>query len=196
MSPQLIVWSFPDPFMASLWIGSGEGLAIKGFGDGSSRLSSGGSFRSFGQGPSRSNLEIYWMFQFSRKCSVDYVRDVSALSSAGNFQGKSCSKSQDRNRRIQRVTPTCFDQDTPLLEVEVEFHGVVANEVGTSSFHHDRRLGKVLHESIEQPELRKTEKRPKLRSKPWPGTMDCEKLLQAVLESCLSPLVLFPMGVL
>ena len=34
----------PNPFMASLWIGSGEGLAIKGFWDWGSRLSSGGSF--------------------------------------------------------------------------------------------------------------------------------------------------------
>ena len=33
-----------NPFMASLWIGSGEVLVIKGFGNSGSRLSSGGSF--------------------------------------------------------------------------------------------------------------------------------------------------------
>ena len=37
-----------NPLMASLWIGSGEELAIKDFGDGSSRLSN-GSFRSSGR---------------------------------------------------------------------------------------------------------------------------------------------------
>ena len=46
----------PNPFMTSLWLGSGEGLAIKGFGDRRSRLSSGGSFQSSGQGRSRSSL--------------------------------------------------------------------------------------------------------------------------------------------
>ena len=51
-----------NPFMASLWIGSGEGLAIKGFGDWGSRLSSGGSFWSPGWGRSRSSLEIDWIF--------------------------------------------------------------------------------------------------------------------------------------
>ena len=51
-----------NPFMASLWIGSGEGLAIKGFGDWGSRLSSGGSFRSPEWGRSRSSLEIDWIF--------------------------------------------------------------------------------------------------------------------------------------
>ena len=35
---------YPDPFMASLWTGSGEGLDIKGFGDRSFAISSGGSF--------------------------------------------------------------------------------------------------------------------------------------------------------
>ena len=52
----------PTPFMTSLWLGSGEGLTIKGFGDRRSRLSSGGSFRSSGQGRSRSSLEINWIF--------------------------------------------------------------------------------------------------------------------------------------
>ena len=51
-----------NPFMASLWIGSGEGLAIKGFEDWGSRLSSGGSFWSPGWGRSRSSLEIDWIF--------------------------------------------------------------------------------------------------------------------------------------
>ena len=51
-----------NPFMASLWIGSGEGLAIKGFGDWGSRLSSGGSFWSPGWGRSHSSLEIDWIF--------------------------------------------------------------------------------------------------------------------------------------
>ena len=51
-----------NPFMASLWIGSGEGLAIKGFGDWGSRLSSGGSFWSPGWGRSCSSLEIDWIF--------------------------------------------------------------------------------------------------------------------------------------
>ena len=51
-----------NPFMASLWIGSGEGLAIKGFGDWGSRLSSGGSFWSPRWGLSRSSLEIDWIF--------------------------------------------------------------------------------------------------------------------------------------
>ena len=48
----------PNPFMASLWIGSGEGLAIKGLGDGSYRPSSGVSFGSAGGGRSRRSLEI------------------------------------------------------------------------------------------------------------------------------------------
>ena len=52
-----------NPFMASLWIGSGEGLAIKGFGDWG--LSSGGSFWSSGRGRSHSSLQIDWIF-FSR----------------------------------------------------------------------------------------------------------------------------------
>ena len=51
-----------NPLMASLWIGSGEGLAIKGFGDWGSRLSSGDSFWSPGWGRSRSSLEIHWIF--------------------------------------------------------------------------------------------------------------------------------------
>ena len=52
----------PNPFMASLWIGSGEGLDIKGFGDWGSRLSSGGSFWSPGWGHVCSSLEINWIF--------------------------------------------------------------------------------------------------------------------------------------
>ena len=63
-----------NPFMASLWIGSGEGLAIKGFGDWGSRLSSGGSFWSPGWVRSCSSLEIDWIFflpfLLPRKCGA------------------------------------------------------------------------------------------------------------------------------
>ena len=48
----------------------------------------------------------------------------------------------------------CLDEDAPLLEVEVELHGVVPDQVTTSSVHHDRGLGKVLHERVEKPQLK------------------------------------------
>ena len=52
------------PFMASLWIRSGEWLAIKGFRCVSSDPSSGGSFRSSQWGRSRGSAEIFWDFFF------------------------------------------------------------------------------------------------------------------------------------
>ena len=67
MSPNLIVWMLNPQTLswpASLWIGSGEGLAIKGFGDLGSRLSSGGSFPSSGRGRSRSSLGIALILLF------------------------------------------------------------------------------------------------------------------------------------
>ena len=63
----------PNPFMASLWIGSGEGLAIKGFGDWGSRLSSGGSFWSPAWGRSRSSLGIDWVFFCHFNCPESAV---------------------------------------------------------------------------------------------------------------------------
>ena len=52
----------PNPFMASPSPDPIQRLAIKGFRDWGSRLSSGGSFRSPGWGRSRSSLEIDWIF--------------------------------------------------------------------------------------------------------------------------------------
>ena len=49
---------YPNPFMASLW----SRLAIKGFGSGFSRPSSGGSFRSSRWGRSHGTLEIHRIF--------------------------------------------------------------------------------------------------------------------------------------
>ena len=52
----------PNPFMASPSPDPIQRLAIKGFRDWGSRLSSGGSFWSPGWGPSHSSLEIDWIF--------------------------------------------------------------------------------------------------------------------------------------
>ena len=52
----------PNPFMASPSSDPIQRLAIKGFGDWESRLSSGGSFRSSGRGRSHSSLQIDWIF--------------------------------------------------------------------------------------------------------------------------------------
>ena len=52
----------PNPIMASPSPDPIQRLAIKGFRDWGSRLSSGGSFRSPGWGRSRSSLEIDWIF--------------------------------------------------------------------------------------------------------------------------------------
>ena len=52
----------PNPFMASPSPDPIQRLAIKGFRDWGSRLSSGGSFRSPEWGRSRSSLEIDWIF--------------------------------------------------------------------------------------------------------------------------------------
>ena len=52
----------PNPFMASPSPDPIQRLAIKGFRDWGSRLSSGGSFRSPGWGRSHSSLEIDWIF--------------------------------------------------------------------------------------------------------------------------------------
>ena len=69
----------PNPFMASPSPDPIQRLAIKGFRDWGSRLSSGGSFRSPGWGRSHSSLEIDWIFFCHFNFPESAVKDFAPL---------------------------------------------------------------------------------------------------------------------
>ena len=77
----------PNPFMASPSPDLIQRLAIKGFRDWGSRLSSGGSFRSSGWGHSRSSLQIDWIFfPISISLEVRWGRFLKLLLTAGIWE--------------------------------------------------------------------------------------------------------------
>ena len=89
----LRVFKNTTPRETLLWPASGSGVAINGFGDGSSRLSSGGLFRSSGRGRSGSSLEIeriFFPYQFPWKCFAGHLMAQTFLSVSLALSSKYC----------------------------------------------------------------------------------------------------------